>query len=133
MMHPFPPGGIAPGAPPFPPQGITGVPPFPPPGFVPPPGMAPPPGMSGFPPGAPAIPQPSPAAPQFVPAQMQNPPLAAPPPIAHPGSLQQPTGPVRQPVLVLPDPSKAQTNQEFKKPTDLKVKDANFSPVRDTL
>lgn len=35
---------------------------------------------------------------------------------------------VRQPVLSLPNPSLAQTNAEFKKPTDLKVKDANFSP-----
>jgi len=30
--------------------------------------------------------------------------------------------------LALPDPSRAQTNPEFKKPTDLKVKDPNFSP-----
>jgi hypothetical protein len=36
---------------------------------------------------------------------------------------------VRQPVLTLPNPSLAQTNAEFKKPTVLKVKDANFSPV----
>jgi len=35
----------------------------------------------------------------------------------------------RQPVLTLPNPSLAQTNPEFKKPTELKVKDANFSPV----
>ena len=38
-------------------------------------------------------------------------------------------GPVRKPVLTLPNPSLAQSNAEFKKPTDLKVKDANFSPV----
>jgi hypothetical protein len=38
-------------------------------------------------------------------------------------------GPVRKPVLTLPNPSLAQSNAEFKKPTDLKVKDPNFSPV----
>jgi hypothetical protein len=39
-------------------------------------------------------------------------------------------GQVRQPKLTLPNPSLAQTNAEFKKATDLKFKDANFSPVR---
>jgi hypothetical protein len=38
-------------------------------------------------------------------------------------------GPVRKPMLTLPNPSLVQSNAEFKKPTDLKVKDANFSPV----
>jgi hypothetical protein len=37
-------------------------------------------------------------------------------------------GPVRKPVLTLPNPSLAQSNAEFKKPTHLKVKDPNFSP-----
>jgi hypothetical protein len=37
---------------------------------------------------------------------------------------------MRQPVLTLPDSSRSQTNPEFKKPTDLKFKDSNFSPVR---
>ncbi|KAF9524478.1 hypothetical protein CPB83DRAFT_861215 [Crepidotus variabilis] len=138
MIPPFPPSqGFPPGmAPPFPPPpGVAGMPPFPPPpGFMPPPGMAPPPGTPGFspPPGVPGASPPVPAPPQFVPAQMQ-PPAMAPPSGPPPQSQQQQprpeqTGRVRQPVLVLPDPSRAQTNQDFKKPTDLKVKDANFSP-----
>jgi hypothetical protein len=42
----------------------------------------------------------------------------------------RPEQPVRKPLLTLPNPSLSQVNPEFKKPTDLKLKDANFSPVR---
>ncbi|KAF9481922.1 hypothetical protein BDN70DRAFT_930463 [Pholiota conissans] len=148
MQGGFPPGpapsgfplpGFPPGAPPFPP-GPPGAlrPPFPPSGFVPPSGM--------LPPGAPPFSPPPP--PQFVPAQMQQnaPPhaqgLPPPPQPNAPSSLQQQPPQqyeqnaqphkeperVRQPVLTLPNPSLSQTNAEFKKPTDLKFKDANFSP-----
>ncbi|KJA17952.1 hypothetical protein HYPSUDRAFT_205802 [Hypholoma sublateritium FD-334 SS-4] len=156
FMPGFPPGGpppgfampnFPPGAPPFPPgpPGALGRPPFPPPPGFGPPGM----GL----PGAPAFSPPPP--PQFVPAQMQQnapgpPPgnASQPPPQQPPQSQQlqqsqQPSQPqqapsrpepsrteerVRQPVLTLPDPSRSQTNAEFKKLTDLKFKDANFSP-----
>ncbi|KAJ3505613.1 hypothetical protein NLJ89_g7323 [Agrocybe chaxingu] len=145
---PLPPGAVPPfppvGMPPFPPgpPGAPGRPPFPPPsGFVP--GGLPPPGF-GLPPGVPGASPPRPGAPHFVPAQMpQN--QASPPPSSTPGTSHPPTPappsqqpakpeparpqvPVRQPKLILPNPSLAQTNPEFKKPTALKVKDANFSP-----
>jgi hypothetical protein len=120
---PLPPG-IPPGLmPPFPPP-VPGLPPMPPPGFVPP----------GMP-----LPVPPPAAapppPRFVPAQnAQN--FTASPTVqseqnqqGH-SEIQRPEVRIRQPVLILPDPSRSQTNPEFKKPTDLKIKDANFSPVR---
>ena len=105
MPFPPPPGTMPPfGAPPFIPPGI------PPPGFAaPPPGVLPPP--------------------NFVPASRQP----APPSIPTPQKENQsptPTRPVRQPTLTLPNPALAQANPEFKKPTDLKVKDPNFSPVR---
>ena len=99
------------------------------------------PSMQGM--GSPPAPHP-----QFVPAQMpQNslpmPSSPAPPQsqLQTPPTQSQSSGvkghlntphrerPVRQPVLTLPNPSLAQTNAHFKKPTDLKVKDANFSPV----
>ncbi|RXW22651.1 hypothetical protein EST38_g3202 [Candolleomyces aberdarensis] len=141
-VPPFPPGAM----PPFPP-GPPGAmrPPFPPPGFVPPPGM--PLGMGLPPPGA-ALPGPPgavspPPPPQFVPAQ--NPvglsapgvPPQLPPSVSgfggpgvgvgggqagHQGQVPAP------PPLTLPNPSLAQTNPEFKKPTSLKYADANFSP-----
>jgi len=134
---PFPPG--APGRPPF------AVPPFMPPGASPGPGGFPIPPMQGM--GSPPAPPP-----QFVPAQIPQNSLPMPPPAASPtappqSQLQTPPthsqpnegrghlgtprreGQVRKPVLTLPNPSLAQTNAEFKKPTDLKVKDANFSPV----
>ncbi|KAF8967245.1 hypothetical protein BDZ97DRAFT_1656531 [Flammula alnicola] len=146
FMAGFPPGpppgfpmpGFPPGAPPFPP-GPLGRPPFPPPPFMPP-GMAPP-GPTPFSPPPP---------PQFVPAQMQHSlaspaqplpqtPQNAPGPSqpslaqAHPpaqGHLEPPRAEerVRQPVLTLPKQAVSQTNPEFKKPTDLKFKDPNFSP-----
>ena len=90
---------------------------------------------------------PPPPPPQFVPAQMAQNSLSMPPPAVPPSQLQTPPptqfqndakgrldmprrdGQVRKPVLILPNPSLAQTNAEFKKSTDLKVKDANFSPV----
>ena len=78
-------------------------------------------------------------APQFVPAQIphNSPPMPPPaPPIQSQSSevkglseTPRKEGPVRKPVLTLPNPSLAQSNAEFKKPTDLKVKDPNFSPV----
>ncbi|KDR69214.1 hypothetical protein GALMADRAFT_230738 [Galerina marginata CBS 339.88] len=145
---PMPPG-FPHGAPPFPP-GPMGRPPFPPPPFMPPPGMAPP-GMAppGPGPGAFSPPNPLPPPPQFVPAQAPH--NAGPPPAAHPpgqpphgyppqpssqASSQQPQRPepprveerVRQAVLTLPNGAVSQTNPEFKKATDLKVKDPNFSP-----
>jgi hypothetical protein len=110
--------------PPFPPG--PGLPPMQPPGFVPHPGMPPPsaPTMAAAPPP-----------PRFVPAQ--NAQTSAASPSAHseqiqPSSseMQRPEVRVRQPVLSLPDPSRSQTNPDFKKATDLKFKDANFSPVR---
>lgn len=143
----FPMPGFPPGAPPFPPgpPGALGRPPFPPPPGFAPPGM----GLPGAPgaPGTPAFSPPPP--PQFVPAQIQqNAPAPPPgnanqlPPPPQRQSQQQPQQAqqapahiepaeerVRQPVLTLPDPSRSQTNAEFKKPTDLKFKDPNFSPV----
>jgi len=101
--------------------------------------------MSPSGPGAFSPPNPLPP-PQFIPAQM---PQNTPPPVAHPqGQLPQPAAPsqpplpppqvhlepprveerVRQPVLTLPNGAVSQTNPDFKKPTDLKVKDPNFSP-----
>jgi hypothetical protein len=80
----------------------------------------------------PAIPIPStaPPPPRFVPAQLQG---SASPPASSNQTQQAPATlsevQVRRPVLTLPDPSRAQTNPDFKKPTDLKFKDANFSPV----
>ncbi|KAF9038003.1 hypothetical protein BJ165DRAFT_416859 [Panaeolus papilionaceus] len=147
FMPPFPPGGAPP--PGFvPPPGFPGAPPMPgrppflPPG-IPPPGFTPPPGVPGISPPPP---------PTFVPASKPpggpNPPApgAAPgsaPPMS--GQAPQPSasanaalssthqGQVRKPVLILPNPSFAQTNAEFKKATDLKFKDPNFSPVSDLL
>ena len=110
-----------------------------PPGAPPGPGGFPIPPMQGMGSAPP---------PQFVPAQMPQNSLSIPPPAASPpNQLQTPPtqsqhneakehldtphkqGQVRQPVLTLPNPSLAQTNAEFKKATDLKVKDANFSSV----
>lgn len=110
-----------------------------PPGASPGPGGFPIPPMQGM--GSPPAPPP-----QFVPAQVPHSSSPMPPP-AVPSQLQAPPiqsqssevkgpldtprkeVPVRKPVLTLPNPSLAQSNAEFKKPTDLKVKDANFSPV----
>jgi hypothetical protein len=90
----------------------------------------------GFPP--PGVPLPATVAvPQsrFVPAQNAQSSSASPSTHSEhiqPGHFenQRPDVQVRQPVLTLPDPGRSQTNPEFKKSTDLKVKDANFSPVR---
>ena len=142
---PLPPGFPPAGPPPFPPssQGRPpfAVPPFMPSGASPNSGGFPIPPMQGM--GSPPAPPP-----QFVPAQITSnslpmlPPAALPqsqsqtPPIQHQstevkGHIDPPRKEeqVRQPVLTLPNPSLAQTNAEFKKPTVLKVKDANFSPV----
>ncbi|KAF8886864.1 hypothetical protein CPB84DRAFT_1749847 [Gymnopilus junonius] len=135
---PMAPPPFPPGAPPFPPGGPMGRPPFPPPPFMPPPGMSPP-----GPPGAFSPPNPLPP-PQFVPAQNPSgPPVTAPAPAlpphapsgsqappapSHPEPLRRQEPRVRQPVLTLPNGVTSQTNPEFKKATDLKFKDANFSP-----
>ncbi|KAI0748755.1 hypothetical protein C8Q80DRAFT_1319375 [Daedaleopsis nitida] len=135
-MPPFagspPPGMLPPGAPPFPPgvrppfppPFMPGVPPpgLPPPGFSPPPGVLPPgmpmppvPGASPHPPGMPGAPAPSAPAPAAAAAQ----------PVAPP---QQPSSSVPPPPLVLPNPQLAQVNPSFKKGTNLKWSDPNFSP-----
>ncbi|PSR77482.1 hypothetical protein PHLCEN_2v7913 [Hermanssonia centrifuga] len=149
--HFFPPPGY-PGAPPFPmppgmqmpmPPGFPPLPPMqgpppglmmPPPGLHPfslPPGMAPPPfpffppGMSppGFPPMA--TPTPPVHTPNFVPAS--NPHAGAPPPSVH-SQTGTPTSNTAPPELRLPNPALSQTNTPFKKATELKWSDANFSP-----
>lgn len=111
-----------------------------PPGFPgpPPPGMFPPGGFPGGPP--PMLPPPT-----FVPQQNAGSPYpgppfgagspAGPPP---PGNFPPPTMAAapqavqapRKTAPTLPDPSRKQTNPPFKKETDLKYSDANFSPVR---
>ncbi|TFK20021.1 hypothetical protein FA15DRAFT_682714 [Coprinopsis marcescibilis] len=145
-----PPPGFGPGAPPpfpppFPPQ--FGAPPFslppgppgavrppfpPPPGFMgpPPPGFMgpPPPGMPGMPPPGMGMPPPHPA---FIPSGV--PPYGGPPGPGpggvppHPQQMQSNTA--RGPLpLRLPNPALKQFNPEFKKATQLKWNDANFSP-----
>ena len=128
VLRPPPPGfpippGFPPGAPPFPP----GRPPFPAPSFLPP-GMSSP----GGPPGVFSPPPP----PKFVPAQTdQSQPPQASPLVAPPSkerlehAVARPEERLRQPVLTLPNQALSQNNPEFKKATELKVKDANFSPV----
>ncbi|EKM83970.1 hypothetical protein AGABI1DRAFT_110572 [Agaricus bisporus var. burnettii JB137-S8] len=138
---PFPPG-FPPGAPmPFPPGVRPPFPPFFPPGATPPPGF-PPPGFTP-PPGVPGASPPPP--PNFVPATLQttSPSTISPPPFggtAIPGA-NTPPGPApssnpatqsqgqsKPPTLTLPNPALAQTLPEFKKPTELKWSDPNFSP-----
>ncbi|KAJ8072731.1 hypothetical protein AAF712_008244 [Marasmius tenuissimus] len=151
-----PPGMGMPGQPPFmPPPGMPGFPPgppppgfpmppgFPPPGMMPPPGMSPPPGMFGGPPppgvGRPPMGPPptfvppqqnagSPPPPvQFPPANFATPtppPVPSMPPNLPPNS----SGQVSSSQPTLPKPELKQTNPPFKKPTELKYQDANFSP-----
>ncbi|KAK7454635.1 hypothetical protein VKT23_011388 [Stygiomarasmius scandens] len=146
----FPPPGMVPGQPPFPPMpGMSGFPPGPPPpgfpmppGFLPPGMMPPPPGaFSPIPPGTPGAPGRPPLGPPpaFVPQQASS---ASPPPLPHglatanlatptppPGSASASTPPSDQASRpALPDPARKQTNPPFKKPTELKYSDANFSP-----
>ncbi|KAJ3830229.1 hypothetical protein F5878DRAFT_175422 [Lentinula raphanica] len=153
-----PPPGMAAGQPPFAPfPGMPGFPPGPPPpgfaippGFPPPPGMMPPgafpppPGM--IPPGVPgALGRPlMPPAPTFVPQQQGSasppPPVVTSPPPPTNGTFATPPPPsssvtpipppaAKQPSIpTLPNPSLKQTNPPFKKPTELKYQDANFSP-----
>lgn len=118
----FPPGGPPPGVPSFPPPGIrpmlpppnfvpsSGAPPFPPPGAGPPgispPGVVPPPSQSGASSSPSSAPPPPPSA----------------PPTSQPVARVHPTQPT------LPNPALAQTNAPFKKKTDLKYPDPNFSP-----
>lgn len=122
----------------------------PPPGFpfppgALPPGMMPPPGMSPPPPGM--VPMPPPGAmrapfppPNFVPGQGMHSPFPPVPPsgsitpatpasaVPTPPSSVPPTTQVQR-QLVLPNPALSQTLPPFKKETDLKYKDPNFSPV----
>ncbi|KIO06262.1 hypothetical protein M404DRAFT_998924 [Pisolithus tinctorius Marx 270] len=135
---PFP--GVPPMASPFP--GMPGFPPGPPPpGFpMPPPGLLPPPGM--LPPGAPPFPsgvsRPPLPPPTFVPASSSSPvapmngtPASAPPPGFVPPAATAPQPPAASlpPPLVLPNPALEQKYGPFKKKTDLKYADPNFSPV----
>jgi len=88
----------------------------------------PPPGFS-----PPAAAAPTPPPPRFVPAQNAQSSTASPsrqPEGTQQGhsEIQRPEVRIRQPVLTLPNPSRSQTNPEFRKQTDLKFKDANFSP-----
>lgn len=107
---PFPPPGM-----PLPPPGMFGAPHppggFPPPFATPPPNFVPPMGQLPFIPPSGSV---TPA----TPASVVPTPSPSVPPIAQ---VQ------RQPVL--PNPSLAQTLPPFKKETDLKWKDPNFSPV----
>ncbi|KAJ4476215.1 hypothetical protein J3R30DRAFT_3405241 [Lentinula aciculospora] len=151
-----PPPGMTPGQHPFPPfPGMSGFPPGPPPpGFplppgFPPPGMAlpgafPPPPAGMLPPGAPGRPLMLPP-PTFVPQQQGSasppPPRNTPGPPSANGFLPTPPPPSTSVTPVpppsaeqsshptLPNVSLKQTNPSFKKPTELKYPDANFSPA----
>ncbi|KAF8920253.1 hypothetical protein CPB85DRAFT_1429061 [Mucidula mucida] len=125
---PFPPGPPPPGFPFVPPPGV--LPPGMPPQGVPPPGMAPgmrppfPPPPPNFVPqqhGSPSPFPPGPPSGSVTPATASA--IPTPPP---PTPSQVATQPMRQ--LVLPVPSLSQTLPPFKKETDLKYKDPNFSP-----
>lgn len=122
---PLPPT-LPPGVVPFPP-GVPGRPPLPP-GFAPPANLPPPDSTMGGPHMSSSSSLPPPV---FVPSQSaQNSSPALAEADSQQGRSDQPRNEEqRQPVLTLPNPSLAQTNPEFKKPTELKVKDANFSPV----
>ncbi|KXN81495.1 hypothetical protein AN958_04519 [Leucoagaricus sp. SymC.cos] len=129
---PFPPGVSSPPGmpghpPPFPPPFPGGLPPGPPPpGFPFPPGF-PPGGPPPFPPPPGGARPPFP--PPFLPPGVTPPPgfsgFSPPPPSAAgvPGQGQS-----KPPQLTLPNPALKQTLPEFKKPTELKWTDANFSP-----
>lgn len=118
-MPPFPggmppPGMMPPGMPPFPPGGIR--PPFPPP-FLPPgapPTFVPPVG----------IPPPAQSTSVSPPPPIPGPPPAHPLPTFNVGNIPHPPA-----ELSLPNPGLSQTNPPFKKSTELKWSDANFSPV----
>ncbi|KAI6139543.1 hypothetical protein BKA82DRAFT_4223050 [Pisolithus tinctorius] len=130
---PFP--GVPPMASPFP-----GMPGFPP-GYLillsspPPPGFPmPPPGAPPFPSGVSRPPLPPPT---FVPASSSSPvapmngtPASAPPPGFVPPAATAPQPPAASlpPPLVLPNPALEQKYGPFKKKTDLKYADPNFSP-----
>ncbi|KAH7921055.1 hypothetical protein BV22DRAFT_1107382 [Leucogyrophana mollusca] len=114
----MPPGMLPPGAPPFPP-GVR--PPFPPPPFLPPgasPPFPPPPLNGGTPAGS-VTPGPPPGA--GTPNAPLNPPAG--PPAAPPSTVAS-----TPPQLSIPNPAFAQKYAPFKKPTDLKYSDPNFSP-----
>ncbi|KAF9220196.1 hypothetical protein BS17DRAFT_788073 [Gyrodon lividus] len=142
-----PPPGVFPGAPPhFPPPfpGMPGFPLGPPPGFpMPLPGMMPPPpamlpqGAPPFPPGLSRPPLGPP--PAFVSAGSASPfpahsvngagPLVA-TPLPVPSGRGPPGGsaPIQPPPLVLPNPAMEQKYAPFKKKTELKYANPNFSP-----
>ena len=115
------------GAPPF----LLGHAPFPPPLFLPP-RMS----LPGSPPGGPLGVFSLPPPPKFVPTQTnqgQPPPTAPPaPPTSKECSepaIPHPEEQVQQLVLILPNQAMSQTNPDFKKAMELKVKDANLSLV----
>jgi hypothetical protein len=113
-----PPGLVPPGAPPFP--MLPGArPPFPPPSFLPQ-GASPPPGF--IPPSTITT---TPAALTFVPASSAPSVSASVTP-----SVPTPMTSAHPPELKLPNPTLSQSNAPFKKPTELKWADPNFSPVR---
>ncbi|KAG7089766.1 hypothetical protein E1B28_011420 [Marasmius oreades] len=147
----FPPPGM-PGYPPGPPPGYSMPPGFPPaPGMMPlpgmpppgmpPPGMSPPPGMFHGPPPPGAVRPTMAPPPTFVPQQNA---VSPPPPPGSPftphnlptppstiiptAPTSLPTGQVFSSQPTLPKPELKQTNPPFKKPTELKYQDANFSP-----
>ena len=82
-----------------------------------------------MPPGVPGVSPPPGFAP---PAATATPPVHAPPPSFVPASTNAPpaSAPAPAPELRLPNPTLAQTNPPFKKATEMKWGDANFSPVR---
>ncbi|KAI6103527.1 hypothetical protein F5141DRAFT_211569 [Pisolithus sp. B1] len=107
---------------------------MPPPGLLPPPGMLPP-GAPPFPPGVSRPPLPPPT---FVPAgsSLPVPTSTNGAPTPSTGSVtpavvaSQPLTSSPPPPLVLPNPALEQKYGPFKKKTDLKYADSNFSPVR---
>jgi len=144
FMPGMPPPGFPHGQPPFqipgmppgpPPPGFPLAPPFPgaPPGMLPP-GMLPPGVRPPFPPPPHFVPPGGSVAlpPTFVPATA----VPAIPHVSNVPSLSTSAGvtpslgaPTPAPAeLKLPDPSLAQTLPPFKKPTELKWSDPNFSP-----
>ncbi|KAF9069219.1 hypothetical protein BDP27DRAFT_1222886 [Rhodocollybia butyracea] len=147
---PFPPFPGMPGFPGPPPPGMQLPPGFPPPGMMPPPGAFPPPPGMMFPPGAPGPPPNMPPPPTFV-RQQQGSSASPPPPMnavspnglatsppppsmsvtptpTHASTLEQSQPQPSEPTL--PNNAPKQTNPPFKKPTELKYQDANFSPAK---
>ncbi|KAL4068139.1 RING-6 [Scleroderma citrinum] len=126
--------GAPPSMPPFP--GMHGFPPGPPPpGFpLPPPGMIHPGMLPPGPPFPPAVSRPPLPPPTFIPASSASPfpptPANGVPTPVPPTTGSQPPTPAQftPPPLVLPNPSLEQKYAPFKKKTELKYADPNFSP-----